>query len=183
MKYLGNIYMSTRETKITKEVIIMAGRYYHKTFATPEELRKKLNTVDPELPDIETVLYIHRACENADEHEENVDLRKQYYDIDYELYQMVENYVTDQSNAIKVKFTSYDYKDVDAFDEWAQFVKQLPTNDFGIFEDKEAIVEALRIYINLETDSKPPRVNYFENDYEEDEDGWKVDDEEDKYYE
>lgn len=160
----------------------MAGRYYHMTFATPEELRKKFDTLDPELPDIETILYINRACDNAEEHEEDESLRKQYIEISHELYQLVENYVTEQRTAIKCKYVSYDYKDIDAFDEWANFVKQLP--DFGIFDEKEAIIEALRIDINLDTDSRPPRVYHWDDDdYDEDEDDWKVDDEEDKYYE
>lgn len=128
----------------------MTRKYVHKTFATPEELVEKVNKLDPENPDIETVLFVYRAVKNADDNEEDPKLRKMYSEVYREMCTIVSTYIDDTRNTIKEKYEIHGIKDVEAFDMLKEFVEQLP---YDITDDPGDYIESLRRDINLDTES------------------------------
>lgn len=139
----------------------MARWNYYSTKLTPiNNLEEKVRSLDTENPDIELVLDIYRAVTNGMKYSGyDGELFLSYKAIKDQLGIDISEYVSTERAKIKDTYEMQDYRDVPAFDEWANFVSQLPED---LYEDPEGAIEELRNLIHIDTDQ---RVDY-------DEEGW-----------
>ena len=138
--------------------------YYKKKLVDVNDLKVMLDNLDPEKPEMDTILDINRAAEYALTQPLTDTVKQEYRDVHLELHCIVNEWIDSAREEIRRQYDMNDYQDIEAFDEWAAFIRQLPDDMLTGYPDE--YIEALAGQIHLGSDYKPQ----YEDDYGEEAD-------------
>ena len=138
--------------------------YYKKDLMPVGNLEALVKTLDPEDMDIGTVLDIYRASQNGQDVADDDELWTTYHQIQNQLSKDVNEYISNKRAEIKEAYDVRDYKDIEAFDKLAEFMKELPEE---LFENADDAIEELRWLIHADEDTRIDKYDVEEDDYYE----------------
>lgn len=138
--------------------------YYKKDLMPVGNLEELVATLDHEDMDIGIVLDIYRATQNGQDVADDDELWTQYHQIQNQLSKDVNEYISNKRAEIKEAYDVRDYKDIEAFDKLAEFIKELPDE---LFEDADDAIEELRWLIHVDEDSRIDKYDVEEGEYYE----------------
>lgn len=138
--------------------------YYKKDLMPVGNLEALVKTLDPEDMDIGTVLDIYRASQNGQDVADDDELWCTYHQIQNQLSKDVNEYIANKRAEIKEAYDVRDYKDIEAFDKLAEFMKELPEE---LFEDADDAIEELRWLIHVDEDTRIDKYDVEEGEYYE----------------
>lgn len=138
--------------------------YYKKKLVNVKDLKAKLDNLDPEKPEMDIILDINRAVEYALSLIVPDAVKQEYMDVQSELHCIVNEWIDSAREVIRSQYDMNDYQDIEAFDEWAAFIRQLPEDMITGYPDE--YIEALAGQIHLGSDYRPQ----YEDDYGEEAD-------------
>ena len=136
--------------------------YYKKDLMPVGNLEALVKTLDPEDMDIGTVLDIYRATQNGQDVAGSDELWTTYHQIQNQLSKDVNEYVSNKRAEIKEAYDVRDYKDIEAFDKLAEFMKELPEE---LFEDADDAIEELRWLIHVDEVTRIDKYDVEEGEY------------------
>ena len=136
--------------------------YYKKDLMPVGNLEELVATLDHEDMDIGIVLDIYRATQNGQDVADDDELWTQYHQIQNQLSKDVNEYISNKRAEIKEAYDVRDYKDIEAFDKLAEFIKELPDE---LFEDADDAIEELRWLIHVDEDSRIDKYDVEEGEY------------------
>ena len=135
--------------------------YYKKELVDVKDLNTKLNNMDSEKPEMDTILEINRAVEYALSQPLSEAIKQAYRDIRTELDCIANEWIDSTREEIRRQYDMNEYQDIELFDEWAAFIRQLPEEFLNGYPDE--YIEALSGQIHLDCDYRPQH----EDDYGE----------------
>lgn len=138
--------------------------YYKKELMPVGNLEALVKTLDPEDMDIGTVLDIYRASQNGQDVAGSDELWTTYHDIQNQLSKDVNEYISQKRAEIKEAYDMRDYKDIEAFDKLAEFMRELPED---IYENADDAIAELSWLIHVDEDSCIDKYDVEEGDYYE----------------
>ena len=138
--------------------------YYKKDLMPVGNLEALVKTLDPEDMDIGVVLDIYRASQNGQDVAGDDELWVKYHQIQNQLSKDVNEYISNKRAEIKEAYDVRDYKDIEAFDKLAEFMKELPEE---LFEDADDAIEELRWLIHVDEDTRIDKYDVEEGEYYE----------------
>ena len=138
--------------------------YYKKDLMPVGNLEALVKTLDPEDMDIGVVLDIYRASQNGQDVAGDDELWVKYHQIQNQLSKDVNEYISNKRAEIKEAYDVRDYKDIEAFDKLAEFMKELPEE---LFENADDAIEELRWLIHVDEDTRIDKYDVEEDDYYE----------------
>ena len=138
--------------------------YYKKELVDVKDLKAKLDNLDPEKPEMDTILDINRAVEYALSLIVPDAVKQEYMDVQSELHCIVNEWIDYTREEIRRQYDMNDYQDIETFDEWAAFIRQLTEDMITGYPDE--YIEALAGQIHLGSDYRPQH----EDDYGEEAD-------------
>lgn len=138
--------------------------YYKKDLMPVGNLEALVKTLDPEDMDIGTVLDIYRASQNGQDVADDDELWTTYHQIQNQLSKDVNEYISNKRAEIKEAYDVRDYKDIEAFDKLAEFMKELPEE---LFENADDAIEELRWLIHADEDTRIDKYDVEEGEYYE----------------
>ena len=127
-------------------------------------LEALVETLDHDNMDIGTVLDIYRASQNGQDVADDDELWTTYHQIQNQLSKDVNEYISNKRAEIKEAYDVRDYKDIEAFDKLAEFMKELPEE---LFENADDAIEELRWLIHADEDTRIDKYDVEEDDYYE----------------
>lgn len=140
--------------------------YYKKELVKTQDLESMLDGFDPDKPEIETILDIDRAIDYALTLSIPSSIKQEYRDIHIMLECIVEEWIDNTRDEIRRQYDVNDYQNIELFDEWSEFVRQLPNDLLDSDSDADEYIEALSRQIHLGCDYRPQS----EDDYGEEAD-------------
>ena len=138
--------------------------YYKKDLMPVGNLEALVATLDHEDMDIGIVLDIYRATQNGQDVAGDDELWCTYHQIQTQLSKDVNEYISNKRAEIKEAYDVRDYKDIEAFDKLAEFMKELPEE---LFEDADDAIEELRWLIHVDEDTRIDKYDVEEGEYYE----------------
>lgn len=138
--------------------------YYKKNLMPVANLEALVATLNHEDMDIGTVLDIYRASQNGQDVADDDELWCTYHQIQNQLSKDVNEYISNKRAEIKEAYDVRDFKDIEAFDKLAEFIKELPEE---LFEDADDAIEELRWLIHVDEDSRIDKYDVEEGEYYE----------------
>ena len=138
--------------------------YYKKDLMPVGNLEALVETLDHDNMDIGTVLDIFRASQNGQDVADDDELWTTYHQIQNQLSKDVNKYISNKRAEIKEAYDVRDYKDIEAFDKLAEFMKELPEE---LFENADDAIEELRWLIHADEDTRIDKYDVEEDDYYE----------------
>ena len=138
--------------------------YYKKDLMPVGNLEALVETLDHDNMDIGTVLDIYRASQNGQDVAGSDELWTTYHQIQNQLSKDVNEYISNKRAEIKEAYEVRDYKDIEAFDKLAEFMKELPEE---LFEDADDAIEELRWLIHVDEDTRIDKYDVEEGEYYE----------------
>lgn len=138
--------------------------YYKKDLMPVGNLEALVETLDHDNMDIGTVLDIFRASQNGQDVADDDELWTTYHQIQNQLSKDVNEYISNKRAEIKEAYDVRDYKDIEAFDKLAEFMKELPEE---LFENADDAIEELRWLIHADEDTRIDKYDVEEDDYYE----------------
>lgn len=138
--------------------------YYKKDLMPVGNLEALVKTLDPEDMDIGIVLDIYNATQNGQDVADDDELWTTYHQIQNQLSKDVNEYISNKRAEIKEAYDVRDYKDIEAFDKLAEFMKELPEE---LFEDADDAIEELRWLIHVDEDTRIDKYDVEEGEYYE----------------
>ncbi len=138
--------------------------YYKKDLMPVGNLEALVETLDHDNMDIGTVLDIYRASQNGQDVADDDELWTTYHQIQNQLSKDVNEYISNKRAEIKEAYDVRDYKDIEAFDKLAEFMKELPEE---LFENADDAIEELRWLIHADEDTRIDKYDVEEDDYYE----------------
>ena len=138
--------------------------YYKKDLMPIGNLEALVETLDHDNMDIGTVLDIYRASQNGQDVAGSDELWTTYHQIQNQLSKDVNEYISNKRAEIKEAYDVRDYKDIEAFDKLAEFMKELPEE---LFEDADDAIEELRWLIHVDEDTRIDKYDVEEGGYYE----------------
>lgn len=138
--------------------------YYKKDLMPVGNLEELVETLDHEDMDIGTVLDIYRASQNGQDVAGDDELWTTYHQIQNQLSKDVNEYISNKRAEIKEAYDVRDYKDIEAFDKLAEFMKELPEE---LFENADDAIEELRWLIHVDEDTRIDKYDVGEGEYYE----------------
>lgn len=138
--------------------------YYKKDLMLIGNLEALVETLDHDNMDIGTVLDIYRASQNGQDVAGSDELWTTYHQIQNQLSKDVNEYISNKRAEIKEAYDVRDYKDIEAFDKLAEFMKELPEE---LFEDADDAIEELRWLIHVDEDTRIDKYDVEEGEYYE----------------
>lgn len=137
--------------------------YYQKKLVGTDELETLLDGLDPDKPEIETILEINRAIDYALTQSLASSVLQEYRDIRIMLECLVNEWIDDTREEIRRQYDVNDHQNIELFDEWSEFIRQLPENFLDNDAEADEYIEALAGQIHLGSDYRPQH----EDDYGE----------------
>ena len=138
--------------------------YYKKSLMSVGNLEALVETLDHDDMDIGVVLDIYRASQNGQDVAGDDELWKKYHQIQSQLSKDVNEYISNKCAEIKEAYDMRDYKDIEAFDELSEFMRELPED---LYEDPEGAIEELRWLIHVDEDTRIDKYDVEEGEYYE----------------
>ena len=138
--------------------------YYKKNLMPVANLEELVATLNHDEMDIGTVLDIYRASQNGQDVADDDELWTQYHQIQNQLSKDVNEYISNKRAEIKEAYDVRDYKDIEAFDKLAEFIKELPEE---LFEGADDAIEELRWLIHVDDDTRIDKYDVEEGEYYE----------------
>lgn len=138
--------------------------YYKKDLMPVGNLEALVSTLDPEDMDIGTVLDIYRATQNGQDVAGSDELWTIYHDIQNQLSKDVNEYISQKRSEIKEAYDMRDYKDIEAFDKLAEFMRELPED---IYENADDAIAELSWLIHVDEDTRIDKYDVEEDEYYE----------------
>ena len=138
--------------------------YYKKDLMPVGNLASLVETLDHDNMDIGTVLDIYRASQNGQDVADDDELWTTYHQIQNQLSKDVNEYISNKRAEIKEAYDVRDYKDIEAFDKLAEFMKELPEE---LFENADDAIEELRWMIHVDEDTRIDKYDVEEGEYYE----------------
>lgn len=138
--------------------------YYKKDLMPVGNLEALVETLDHEDMDIGTVLDIYRAAQNGQDVAGSDELWTLYHTIQNQLSKDVNEYISNKRSEIKEAYDMRDFKDIEAFDKLAEFMRELPED---LYEDPEGAIEELRWLIHVDEDARIDKYDVEEGEYYE----------------
>lgn len=138
--------------------------YYKKDLMPVGNLETLVETLDHDNMDIGTVLDIYRASQNGQDVADDDELWTTYHQIQNQLSKDVNEYISNKRAEIKEAYDVRDYKDIEAFDKLAEFMKELPEE---LFENADDAIEELHWLIHADEDTRIDKYDVEEDDYYE----------------
>lgn len=138
--------------------------YYKKDLMPVGNLEALVETLDHDNMDIGIVLDIYRASQNGQDVAGSDELWTTYHQIQNQLSKDVNEYISNKRAEIKEAYDVRDYKDIEAFDKFAEFMKELPEE---LFEDADDAIEELRWLIHVDEDTRIDKYDVEEGEYYE----------------
>lgn len=138
--------------------------YYKKDLMPVGNLEALVETLDHDNMDIGIVLDIYRASQNGQDVAGSDELWTTYHQIQNQLSKDVNEYISNKRAEIKEAYDVRDYKDIEAFDKLAEFMKELPEE---LFEDADDAIEELRWLIHVDEDTRIDKYDVEEGEYYE----------------
>lgn len=123
---------------------------YKKELVDVKDLKAKLDNLDSEKPEMDTILEINRAVEYALSQPLSEAVDQAYRDIRTELDCIVNEWIDSTREEIRRQYDMNEYQDIETFDEWAAFIRQLPEELLNGYPDE--YIEALAGQIHLGCD-------------------------------
>ena len=136
--------------------------YYKKDLMPVENLEALVKTLDPEDMDIGVVLDIYRASQNGQDVAGSDELWTMYHDIQNQLSKNVNEYISQKRSEIKEAYDMRDYKDIEAFDKLAEFMRELPED---IYENADDAIAELSWLIHVDEDTRIDKYDVEEGEY------------------
>ena len=136
--------------------------YYKKELMPVGNLEALVKTLDPEDMDIGTVLDIYRASQNGQDVAGSDELWTMYHDIQNQLSKDVNEYISQKRSEIKEAYDMRDYKDIEAFDKLAEFMRELPED---IYENADDAIAELSWLIHVDEDTRIDKYEVVEGEY------------------
>lgn len=121
--------------------------YYKKDLMPVANLEALVKTLNPEDMDIGIVLDIYRASQNGQDVAGSDELWTMYHDIQNQLSKDVNEYISQKRSEIKEAYDMRDYKDIEAFDKLAEFMRELPED---IYENADDAIAELSWLIHVD---------------------------------
>lgn len=137
--------------------------YYPKTLVKTQDLETMLDGLDPDKPEIETVLEINRAIDYALTISLPSSIKQEYRDIRIMLECIVDEWIDNTRAEIRRQYDVDDRQNIELFDEWADFISQLPSDLLDGDAEAREYIDALAEQIHLGCDYRPQN----EDDYGE----------------
>ena len=138
--------------------------YYKKDLMPVGNLEALVKTLDPENMDIGIVLDIYRATQNGQDVAGDDELWTMYHDIQNQLSKDVNEYISQKRSEIKEAYDMRDYKDIEAFDKLAEFMRELPED---IYENADDAIAELSWLIHVDEDTRIDKYDVEEGEYYE----------------
>lgn len=138
--------------------------YYKKDLMPVGNLEALVKTLDPEDMDIGIVLDIYRASQNGQDVAGSDELWTMYHDIQNQLSKDVNEYISQKRSEIKEAYDMRDYKDIEAFDKLAEFMRELPED---IYENADDAIAELSWLIHVDEDTRIDKYDVEEGEYYE----------------
>lgn len=138
--------------------------YYKKDLMPVGNLEALVETLNHDNMDIGIVLDIYRASQNGQDVAGSDELWTTYHQIQNQLSKDVNEYISNKRAEIKEAYDVRDYKDIEAFDKLAEFMKELPEE---LFEDADDAIEELRWLIHVDEDTRIDKYDVEEGEYYE----------------
>lgn len=136
--------------------------YYKKNLMPIRNLKALVETLDPEDMDIGTVLDIYRASQNGQDVAGSDELWTMYHDIQNQVSKDVNEYISQKRSEIKEAYDMRDYKDIEAFDKLAEFMRELPED---IYENADDAIAELSWLIHVDEDTRIDKYDVEEGEY------------------
>lgn len=138
--------------------------YYKKDLMPVGNLEALVGTLDHDNMDIGIVLDIYRASQNGQDVAGSDELWTIYHDIQNQLSKDVNEYISQKRAEIKEAYDMRDYKDIEAFDKLAEFMRELPED---IYENADDAIAELSWLIHVDEDTRIDKYDVEEDDYYE----------------
>lgn len=138
--------------------------YYKKDLMPVGNLEALVETLDHDNMDIGTVLDIYRASQNGQDVAGSDELWTMYHDIQNQLSKDVNEYISQKRSEIKEAYDMRDYKDIEAFDKLAEFMRELPED---IYENADDVIAELSWLIHVDEDTRIDKYDVEEGEYYE----------------
>lgn len=138
--------------------------YYKKDLMPVGNLEALVETLDHDNMDIGTVLDIYRASQNGQDVAGSDELWTMYHDIQNQLSKDVNEYISQKRSEIKEAYDMRDYKDIEAFDKLAEFMRELPED---IYENADDAIAELSWLIHVDEDTRIDKYDVEEGEYYE----------------
>lgn len=136
--------------------------YYKKDLMPIRNLKALVETLDPEDMDIGTVLDIYRASQNGQDVAGSDELWTMYHDIQNQVSKDANEYISQKRSEIKEAYDMRDYKDIEAFDKLAEFMRELPED---IYENADDAIAELSWLIHVDEDTRIDKYDVEEGEY------------------
>lgn len=136
--------------------------YYKKDLMPIGNLEALVETLDHDNMDIGTVLDIYRASQNGQDVAGSDELWKMYHDIQNQLSKDANEYISQKRSEIKEAYDMRDYKDIEAFDKLAEFMRELPED---IYENADDAIAELSWLIHVDEDTRIDKYDVEEGEY------------------
>lgn len=121
-----------------------------------------VETLNHDNMDIGTVLDIYRASQNGQDVAGSDELWTMYHDIQNQLSKDVNEYISQKRSEIKEAYDMRDYKDIEAFDKLAEFMRELPED---IYENADDAIAELSWLIHVDEDTRIDKYDVEEGEY------------------
>lgn len=138
--------------------------YYKKDLMPVGNLEALVKTLDHDNMDIGIVLDIYRASQNGQDVAGSDELWTMYHDIQNQLSNDVNEYISQKRSEIKEAYDMRDYKDIEAFDKLAEFMRELPED---IYENADDAIAELSWLIHVDEDTRIDKYDVEEGEYYE----------------
>ena len=138
--------------------------YYKKDLMPVKNLEALVETLDHDNMDIGTVLDIYRASQNGQDVADDDELWTTYHQIQNQLSKDVNEYISNKRAEIKEAYDMRDYKDIEAFDKLAEFMRELPED---IYENADDAIAELSWLIHVDEDTRIDKYDVEEGEYYE----------------
>lgn len=138
--------------------------YYKKDLMPVGNLEALVETLDHDNMDIGIVLDIYRASQNGQDVAGSDELWTMYHDIQNQLSKDVNEYISQKRSEIKEAYDMRDYKDIEAFDKLAEFMRELPED---IYENADDAIAELSWLIHVDEDTRIDKYDVEEGEYYE----------------
>ena len=136
--------------------------YYKKDMMPVKNLEALVETLDHDNMDIKNGPDIYRASQNGQDVAGSDELWTMYHDIQNQLSKDVNEYISQKRSEIKEAYDMRDYKDIEAFDKLAEFMRELPED---IYENADDAIAELSWLIHVDEDTRIDKYDVEEGEY------------------
>ena len=136
--------------------------YSKKDMMPVKNLEALVETLDHDNMDIKNGPDIYRASQNGQDVAGSDELWTMYHDIQNQLSKDVNEYISQKRSEIKEAYDMRDYKDIEAFDKLAEFMRELPED---IYETADDAIAELSWLIHVDEDTRIDKYDVEEGEY------------------